>query len=202
MILPTAAGVLSDRLLVWLLSLLFLMEIAEHEESKRGPFAAVLAHYGGDVQGYIAIMAKTGAITALANFVLLLAVGVDFPILWCVLYFFLHFISNLGILLSIVPPALLALLMFGWKRALLVVVGFLITNAVADYVLQPRFMKKGLDISFLDSHDFPHHLGVPPWPLGRRLRDSLDLGVQKVHRGILERRQTCECNARIISARK
>lgn len=150
MILPTAAGVLSDRLLVWLLSLLFLMEIAEHEESKRGPFAAVLAHYGGDVQGYIAIMAKTGAITALANFVLLLAVGVDFPILWCVLYFFLHFISNLGILLSIVPPALLALIMFGWKRALLVVVGFLITNAVADYVLQPRFMKKGLDISFLD----------------------------------------------------
>lgn len=149
-LLPEAAGLFSDRLLVWLLSLLFLMEIAEHEESKRSPFAALLTRYSGDVQGYIAIMAKTGAITALANFVLLLALGVDFPILWCVLYFFLHFVPNLGILLSIVPPALLALIMFGWQRALLVVVGFLITNAAADYVLQPKFMKKGLDISFLD----------------------------------------------------
>jgi predicted PurR-regulated permease PerM len=149
-ILPEAAGFLSDRLLVWLLSLLFLMEIAEHEESKGGPFAALLNHYGDDVEGYIAIMAKTGAITALANFVLLVAVGVDFPILWCVLYFFLHFIPNLGILLSMLPPAFLALIMFGWKRALFVVGGFLITDAVADYVLQPKFMNKGLDFSFLE----------------------------------------------------
>jgi AI-2 transport protein TqsA len=177
--LPTVAGVLSDRLLVWLLSLLFLMEIAENEQSKWGPVGRHLNRYASEVEGYIAIMAKTGAITALANFVLLLALGVDFAVLWCVLYFFLHFIPNLGIFLSMVPPALLALIIFGWQRALLVVVGFLITNAVSDYVLQPKFMKKGLDISFLDVTISLVIWGFLLGPWGGVLAVPLTLAVKK-----------------------
>jgi predicted PurR-regulated permease PerM len=148
--LPTLAGLVSDRVLIWLLSLLFLAEIAEQDESKRGVFAAGLAHYGGEVQSFIAVMAKTGAIHALANLVLYVALGVDFPVLWCVLSFLMSFIPNLGFFISLVPPVLLALIKFGWTRAILVVLGLVLIDVVVEYVIQPKFMKKGLEISFLN----------------------------------------------------
>jgi AI-2 transport protein TqsA len=149
-VLPGAIGLLSDRLLSWLLCLLFLVEIVELEGSKRSPLAAVLIHYGDDVQRYIGIQAKTGAITMLANFTLLFALGVDFPIVWCFLYFFLQFIPSLGFIIALVPPTLLALLVLGWKRALLVAGGLLLTQLLSDYLLQPMFMKKGLHVSLFE----------------------------------------------------
>jgi AI-2 transport protein TqsA len=148
-ILPVAIGALTDRFLIGLLSLLFLIEMAEHPEIRQRPIGKALAYYGADTQGFVVVMAKTGAITALANLVLLIVVGVDFPVLWCVLYFFLHFIPDIGIVVSVVPPTLIALLMLGWKSALVVLGGILFTNSFADYVLKPRFMQKEAHLSFL-----------------------------------------------------
>ena len=147
--LPGMLGIFSDRLVISLFSFLFLVEMVEYEDEKRTPLSRALAYYGGDVQGFIVVMAKTGALTSLAIFALLLIVGVDFPMLWAALYFFLHFIPDLGILISVVPPTLLTLLTLGWKQALVVLGGILILNSLADYVLKPRFMEEELDISFL-----------------------------------------------------
>lgn len=144
------ADIVTDRMLVWVLSLLFLVQIVEMDESKRGRFASGLIHYGGDVERFIGIQAKTGAITALANLVLLLLLGVDFPVLWCVFYFFLQFIPSLGFIIALVPPTLVALVIFGWTRALLVAGGLVLTQMLADYVILPMFMKKGLHVALLD----------------------------------------------------
>jgi predicted PurR-regulated permease PerM len=146
----TVAGLFSDRVLTWLLSLLFLVEITEQEESKRGVFAKTLAYYGGDVQAFIAVMAKTSAITALANLAVFLVLGVDFPVLWAVLSFFMNFIPSVGFLVALVPPVLVALLKMGWIKAVLVAVGMLLVNTAVEYAIQPRFMKKGLEVSFLE----------------------------------------------------
>ena len=48
-----------------------------------------------------------------------------------------------------VPPVFVALLMMGWKRALLVALGLSLTQLIVDYWLTPMMMKKELDISFL-----------------------------------------------------
>ena len=40
--------------------------------------------------------------------------------------------------------------MLGWKRALLVAGGLILTQMVGDYVVRPMLMKKGLNISFLE----------------------------------------------------
>ena len=148
-VVPMLTGYLSDRLLVAVLSLIFLIEMAESERGT-GPLARNLAHYGRDIQQYIAITAQTGAIGALANLVILVALRVDFPVLWCFLFFLFHFIPNVGFIISIIPPAIVALLAFGWKRALLVVVGFIVVQMISDYLIQPLLMKKGLHISFLE----------------------------------------------------
>ena len=82
---PMALGSLSTGLLISLLSLLFLNELAE-PPARQGRVVAALTYYGEDVERFIGITAKTGALTALANLVLLMVVGVEFPLLWCVLY--------------------------------------------------------------------------------------------------------------------
>ena len=149
-VLPQAVGFLGDAFVISVLALVFLMTMAEQAGARRGPLAEQLAYYGGDVQRYVATAAKTAGMAALANFVLLVAFGVDFPLLWCVLYFFMSFIPNVGFIISLTPPILLALLESGWKVALLVGGGLISINLVADYVLTPMFMKKGVDVSFLE----------------------------------------------------
>jgi AI-2 transport protein TqsA len=148
--LPMLIGFFSDRVLIFLLGLGFLMEMTYLDSSKSSLFARKLVYYGTDVQRFIAICAQAGAIIALANLALLAVLGVDAAIIWCLLYFFLQFIPNIGFVLALVPPSLMALVMLGWKRALLVAGGLIVTQLVGDYVVKPMLMKKGLNISFLE----------------------------------------------------
>ena len=150
MILPGMISLISDRFLIALLAISFLAEMAESEGPRATRLAKGLAYYGGDVQRFIAISAQTGGINALANLVILVALGVDFAVVWCFLYFFLHFIPNLGFLLSIIPPSLVALLTMGWKRALLVTGCLILTEMLGDYVLKPMLMIKGLHVSMME----------------------------------------------------
>lgn len=149
-LLPGVIDILSDRFLIALLAVIFLAAMIESDRARSSPLARNLAYYGGDVQRYIAIAAQTGGINALANLVLLVVLGVDFPVVWCFLYFFLHFIPNLGFLISIIPPSLVALMMLGWKRALLVVGGLILTEMLGDYVVKPMLLKKGLHVSMME----------------------------------------------------
>jgi AI-2 transport protein TqsA len=144
---PAGLGLLSDLVLTWLLSALFVAELLDAKHSALG---RNLMHYGRDVQGYVAVCAKSGAINSLANLLVYILVGVDFPVFWAFVYFFSNFIPNLGFVISLAPPILLTLLMYGWKKALLVSAGVLITEFLTDFLLQPMLMKKAMDISFLE----------------------------------------------------
>jgi len=101
----------------------------------------------GDVGKYIAITGWTGLIIAAANLIWLLVLGVDFALTWAVISFFFNFIPNIGIIMSVIPPAVIALLVHGWVRALLVIVGYVIFNFVAENVIKPRTTKARMDIS-------------------------------------------------------
>jgi predicted PurR-regulated permease PerM len=104
---------------------------------------------GKDVRKYVSIVSLSGLIVAVGNTILLFVLGVDFAILWGVLSFFLNFVPNLGFIFSLIPPAMLALIAFGWQKALIVVAGFFIINSVSENVIKTRFMAKGLDVSLL-----------------------------------------------------
>jgi AI-2 transport protein TqsA len=140
----------STGVIVLMIFAVLLIEMVDSSKEKRSRYSEAFQYYGRDIQRYVAITAETGAINAAANLVLLLALGVDFPVLWCILYFFMNFIPNVGFFLALVPPALLALLMFGWQRALAVVIGFILTNGIVDNLVKPLFMKKGMDVSLLN----------------------------------------------------
>jgi len=108
-----------------------------------------LTGMGGNLRKYVNITALTGVITAVLNFFFLLIMGVDFPFLWAFLSFLMNFIPNIGFIISVIPPALIALLMLGGWQALVVFIGFWFINAIVENVIRPIFMKEGLNISLL-----------------------------------------------------
>ena len=147
--LPQAGVLFSDGLAVILLGWILLSMIAEDTDSANaGP---TLTQVQNDVGYYVAVYARTGVLTALANLVLLAAFGVDFPLVWCVLYFFFNFIPSIGFVLALAPPGCLALLMLGWKKALLVVGGLVLTQLVSQYAIRPILLtKRGVKISSIE----------------------------------------------------
>ena len=96
---------------------------------------------------YIKVRAGLGAAAAVADTVLLLVLGVPYAVLWGVVSFLFSFIPNIGFILALVPPTVLAFLDGGIGAALLVVGGYVAINLAFDYVLQPRMMASELDIS-------------------------------------------------------
>ena len=179
MALREAGKFLEDGLLISILALIFMIEMVEASGIKQGRLAAELANYGSGVQHYIAISAKTGLITATANLIVLVAVGVDFPVFWCVLYFFLHFIPNVGFIFALIPPSLLALVMLGWKKALVVGGSMIVTQLLTDYGLTPVLMKKGVHISFLETMVSLMVWGFLLGPAGAILAIPLTLTLKK-----------------------
>ena len=73
--------------------------------------------------------------------------GVDFQLLWGILTFFLSFVTYIGLVLAVTPAVVLALAEFGVTRAVLVIVGEIVINVLAEDVLSPVMMGRGLNIS-------------------------------------------------------
>ena len=147
------ASALGTSILIILIAAVVLYEIT-HVRVARGKgeqptsLAARFDDVTGESRQYIALTGLAGLIQAVFNFGILLIVGVDAPVTWAVLFFFLNFIPGVGFAFALIPPALLALLEMGWKSALIVVVGWWFVNLIGDNVIKPRFFVKGLDISF------------------------------------------------------
>jgi len=86
---------------------------------------------------------------------------------------FLQFRSTFGFFMALIPPLLVALLDYGWRKALLVLVGLWVINFIFDNIIKPKFMKEGLDIP---SFRYPGaHLWS--WVLGPSVRSLLSLDM-------------------------
>jgi AI-2 transport protein TqsA len=102
-----------------------------------------------EINKYITIKTWISLGTGILVYILLLIVGVDYPLLWAVLAFALNFIPTIGSMIALIPPVLLTLVQFGFAEAIIVLVGFIIINTIIGNILEPRFMGKGLGLSTL-----------------------------------------------------
>ena len=103
--------------------------------------------FAGSIRSYVIINAIFGLVVATLQTILLFALGVDFAILWGVLSFLLSFVPNVGFLIALVPPSLLALVEYGFGRSLTVVVGYVVLNFIVDNLIKPRFVGESLDLA-------------------------------------------------------
>jgi AI-2 transport protein TqsA len=102
-----------------------------------------------EIRQYVIIMTWSGSLMAVADAILLIVVGIPFALLWAVLSFFMAYIPVLGFVIALIPPTLLALLQYGWKEALVVIIGYSVIKGLVFSVLRPVFAGKKLNLSRL-----------------------------------------------------
>ncbi len=115
----------------------------------RLPGAPPFMQFIEDINHYVVVKTGVSVSTGILVGVWLAILGVDSPILWGFLAFLLNYVPSLGVVIAAVPAVLLALIQFGWGRALLVVVGYLAVNIVVGTVLEPRIVGRGVGLSTL-----------------------------------------------------
>lgn len=152
-ILGGLAGFLSSIFLILMIVLFLLSEGSAMMERLRtsvaadNPQVARLTVIGQSVVRQFGLRAVINLVTGAGVTVLLFLLGVDFPLLWGVLTFFLSYIPYIGLVLATAPAVLLALAEFGFGRALLVIAGVSVINTLAENVLSPTLMGRGLNLS-------------------------------------------------------
>jgi predicted PurR-regulated permease PerM len=120
---------------------------ANKEALDHSPVAERSLEFSTTIRGYIGVRTVLGLAAGLLDYLLLLGVGVEHALLWGVLSFLFSFVPNVGFLLSVVPPVLLALVGKGWVGAAAVLAGYILINVVMDNVIAPRVIARQLSIS-------------------------------------------------------
>jgi AI-2 transport protein TqsA len=152
-VLSGISGFLSSLFLILMIMLFLLAEGSAMMDRLRAsvahdnPQVARLTVIGQNVVLQFGLRAIVNLVTAAGITLLLLLLGVDFPLLWGVLTFFLSFVPYVGLVIAVAPAVLLALAEFGLGRAIVVIVAVVVVNVLAENVLSPVLMGRGLDLS-------------------------------------------------------
>jgi predicted PurR-regulated permease PerM len=124
-----------------------LKERASAAFGEQHPLVLGMARFGTDLRSYLVVRAKLGLFAAVLSFLLLVVLDVPFPVLWAILVFAASFVPNIGSVIAVIPPTLLAYLDSGLGTAALVVIGYALINAAQDQLLQPVVMGSELNLS-------------------------------------------------------
>jgi len=96
---------------------------------------------------YLGFKTLVSVATGLCAWLLALAVGLDFPLLWGMLAFLLNYVPTIGSIIAAVPAVLLALVQLGIPEATATAIGFAVINVMFGNVIEPRLMGYGVGIS-------------------------------------------------------
>jgi predicted PurR-regulated permease PerM len=111
------------------------------------PFLGKTPELANTAVRYFGIRTRLNLITGACITVLLLVLGVDYPLLWGLCGFLLSYIPYIGLATAMLPPALLAWAESGPLYALLVIAGITALNFIVENVLEPSYTGKQLRLS-------------------------------------------------------
>lgn len=120
-------------------------------ESQHDKFLEILDHINEAIRAYFKVKITVSLITAVASYLLMSAIGLDFAILWAFLIFVLNFIPNIGSLVATLFPSALALIQFEntFLPFLAVLIGVGAIQIIVGNLIEPRMMGSSLNISSL-----------------------------------------------------
>jgi predicted PurR-regulated permease PerM len=103
--------------------------------------------FSSGVRRYFVVNASFGAVVAVVDGIALGLVGVPAPVVWAILAFVTNFIPNIGFVLGLVPPTIMAFVVGGWPLALAVVAIYSVVNVVLQVLVQPKFVSDAVSLS-------------------------------------------------------
>ena len=107
---------------------------------KRKPDVVIaLESFASGIRKYWLVTTVFGLIVALFDWAALLIIGVPLAGVWALFSFQTNYIPNIGFIIGVIPPALLALFGDGWVAALAVIIAYSVLNFVIQSIIQPKF---------------------------------------------------------------
>ncbi len=113
----------------------------------RPNIADALIDFGDSVRKYWVVTTVFGLIVAIIDVFALLIIGVPLALTWGVLALVTNYIPNIGFVLGLIPPTLIALLDDGWGAAIAVIAAYSAVNVVIQTLIQPRFTGDAVGIA-------------------------------------------------------
>jgi predicted PurR-regulated permease PerM len=110
-------------------------------------FVDAMSSFARGTRSYLGVSAVFGLIVAVIDTGLLWALGVPAAFVWGVLAFVTNFIPNIGFVIGLVPPALIALLDSGPGLMVAVIVIYSVVNLVIQSVIQPKVVGDAVGLS-------------------------------------------------------
>jgi AI-2 transport protein TqsA len=152
-LLSSIAGLASN--FVFLLSLLLFLSVEAGGVGHRMASIALdrpriteaLAHFAWGTRQYLIVTTVFGLIVAVLDSVALALLGIPLAVTWGLLAFITNYIPNVGFIIGVVPPALLALLTGGPQLMVIVIVVYCALNFVVQSIIQPRFIGDAVGLS-------------------------------------------------------
>lgn len=115
---------------------------------RKQSFVLILSHISTAINKYFTVKTEMSLLTAVLSYIIMLIIGVDFPVLWAFIIFILNYIPYIGSLIASLLPGIFAIFQFGsiWP--------FLYTFAAVEAVqilvgnyIEPKVMGKSLNLS-------------------------------------------------------
>jgi AI-2 transport protein TqsA len=138
------AGVLSDAFFLIVLLFFTVVDAGDFASKlKRDPvhgqrLAEVFDRFAVGSRQYLAVATIFGAIVAVCDFIALWILDIRYAWLWALLAFITNYIPNIGFIIGLVPPTIIALLDKDVVTAIIVVVVYCVLNFVIQTIIQPR----------------------------------------------------------------
>jgi len=152
-ILSGALGVLSDLFFIATLLLFLAFDAAPAMHTigalgdRKPDMVDALANFARGTRSYMAVSAGFGLVVAVFDSVALVIMGVPGAFIWGVLSFVTNFIPNVGFVVGVVPPAVIALLDGGPGLMIAVIIVYTVINFVIQTVIQPRIVGDAVGLS-------------------------------------------------------
>jgi predicted PurR-regulated permease PerM len=123
-------------------------EVHLERVSRQQPeIARGLRQFARRTRAYFIVTTVFGLIVATFNVITLMVLGIPLPFVWGILSLVSNYIPNVGLVIGMVPPALLALFEGGWELAVWVIVLYLLANTVIQTFIQPKFVGDAVGLS-------------------------------------------------------
>ena len=115
--------------------------------SHRPAAVQALANFAHGTRKYLVVSTVFGAIVAVIDGGALWLMGVPLPVLWALLAFVTNYIPNIGFVIGVIPPALMALLDSGPELMVWVVDVYSVIIFVIQSIIQPKIVGDAVGLS-------------------------------------------------------
>ncbi|WP_203702362.1 AI-2E family transporter [Asanoa iriomotensis] len=106
-----------------------------------------LRQFVSGTRRYLVVSTIFGLVVAIFDGIALWILGIPLVVIWAVLAFVTNYIPNIGFVIGLAPPAVLALLEGGVGLAVVVIVVYSVINFVLQSIVQPKIVGDTVNLS-------------------------------------------------------